>query len=199
VATILVVDDEEALRDCLRQKLIDTGHIVHEASGAAALTVMEQYGDTIDVLITDVVMPGMNGVDLALAFLQKHPGTPIIFMSGYDEEIMARYPQAPKAVFLKKPFSLSHLANRVAALLSKDTRTADAILELDTNVFPCVQNISCDMESDLTARYFLDELDERSLEEYEEHFFGCKICARRVRAFFDMMTLVREALRGTSE
>jgi FixJ family two-component response regulator len=194
-----VVDDEEALRDCLRQKLIGAGHIVHEASGANALTIMEKYGDTIAVLITDVVMPGVNGVDLALAFLQKHPGTPIIFMSGYDEEIMARYPQAPKAVFLKKPFSLSHLANRVAALLTKDTRTTEAILDLDTNVFPRVQNISCDRDSDLPARYFLDELDDPSREEYEEHFFGCRICARRVREFFVMMTVVREALFGTAE
>jgi DNA-binding NtrC family response regulator len=118
VASVLLVDHEELLRNRLSQELLKSGHIVHQATGATALTVLEHCDQGIDMLITDVLTPGVNGVNLALAILQQCPGIPIIFMSGYGEEIMARYPEAPKAVFLMKPFSPSHLARIVVTLLT---------------------------------------------------------------------------------
>lgn len=198
MATILVVDDEEALRDCIRHKLVGLGHTVYEASGVDVLAVLEQCDDAIDVLIADVIMPRLNGIDLALGVLQRHPQAQIIFISGYDEKIMDRYPQAPKAVFLGKPFSLSQLANRVAALLTKGAGTATVLARLETNVFPSVQSISCDMDPDLPVRYFLDELEEPSCESYEEHFFSCVICARRVLEFFASVAAFRAALSAAS-
>jgi CheY-like chemotaxis protein len=175
--------------------LVQAGHSVYEASGGAdALAVLEQHSGTIDVLIADVVMPSMNGVDLALAILQKHPGIQIIFMSGYGEEVMYRYPQAPKAVVLGKPFSLPELARRVATLLSQDAGTTQPLVDWDAIRSPSAAGASCDMESDLPVRYFLAELDDRSRDDYEEHFFGCAICAQQVREFFDLADALRAAL-----
>ncbi len=195
MATILLVDDEEALRDCIHQKLVQVGHVVLEASGGAdALAIVEQCGRTIDVLIADVAMPRMNGVALALAVLERYPGIQILFISGYGEDVLDRYPQAPKTVVLGKPFSLLELASRVAALLAPNAGTTHPLFDWDALVISSDMDAACDKEFDLPARYFLNELDDINREHYEEHFFGCPICARRVREFFDMATAFRAAL-----
>lgn len=115
---ILLVDDEEPVRDPLSLHLTNIGHTVHQATGDSALRMIEVCEEMIDILITDVVMPRVNGVALAHAARGKYPGIPIIFVSGYDEQIMDRYPGAPDALFLKKPFLPSELARVVTTLLT---------------------------------------------------------------------------------
>lgn len=113
LATILLVEDEECLRDCIYQMLVLNGHNVYQASGNTALRVLEECSTPVEVLITDVLMPGINGINLALEVLAKHPTIPVIFMSGYGPDIMDRFPNAPRATFLAKPFELSELIRAV--------------------------------------------------------------------------------------
>ena len=196
MAIILLVEDEKFLRDCLYQALLQTGHSVHQATGPMALTVLEQCDQAIDMLITDVLMPGANGVDLALAVLQQRPGIPIIFMSGYGEEIMTRYPEAPKGVFLAKPFLPSHLARIVVTLLTlrslQDARE-DVLLgpKADNREAQSIPSTSCNLPTAMAARYCLGELSGHRRELYEDHFFACTICAEQVREFSDFLDLLR--------
>ncbi len=113
LATILLVEDEEYLRDCIYQMLVLIGHNVYQASGNTALRVLEECSTPVEVLITDVLMPGINGIDLALAVRDKYPTMSVIFMSGYGPDIMERFPKAPEAMFLAKPFELSELVRIV--------------------------------------------------------------------------------------
>ena len=112
MATILLVEDEEYLRDCIYQMLVLSGHNVYQASGDTALRTLEEYPTPIELLITDVLMPGINGIDLALAVLDRYPAITVVFMSGYPD-IMDRFPGAPQAIFLAKPFELSELVRIV--------------------------------------------------------------------------------------
>ena len=84
--TILVVDDEAAIRSLVTTVLAADGYQVVEASdGDAALRRADDGDDGIDLLLTDVRMPGMDGFVLARSFLKSHPGAKVLFMSGYFE------------------------------------------------------------------------------------------------------------------
>ena len=102
---ILVVEDEDSVRDLVRDVLRADGHEVLVATDSAnALEVLEEYGKAIDLLLTDVVMPGTSGVELARELGRRQPGLQVVFMSGYTDR--ARDVSVPTdAPFLAKPFT----------------------------------------------------------------------------------------------
>ncbi|MEL7430126.1 MAG: response regulator, partial [Pseudomonadota bacterium] len=122
-ATILLVEDEDAVRAFGSRALISRGYEVHEAaSGVEALEVMEDYGDEIDLVVSDVVMPEMDGPTLLRELRKTHPDLKFIFVSGYAEEAFAKNLPAEereKFGFLPKPFSLKQLATTVKEMLEE--------------------------------------------------------------------------------
>ncbi len=119
--TILLVEDEDGVRVFGARALRGKGYTVLEASsGEAALAVLESYGGDVDLLITDVVMPQMDGATLVTNVRKDRPGLKVIFMSGYAEDAFRKSLDSTVAInFLPKPFSLAQLAQRV-----KDTLAA---------------------------------------------------------------------------
>ena len=112
-ATVLLVEDEEALRRMARRLLEREGYSVISApSGAAALEALDSFGGHVDVLLSDVVMPGMSGVDLAEEVQSRLPGVPLVFMSGYSEGA-DQLPAGSR--FVPKPFKGAELLAAVAA------------------------------------------------------------------------------------
>jgi PAS domain S-box-containing protein len=118
-ATILVVEDEQAVLRVTARVLRDAGHTVLEAAdGAAALEVVEAEGERIDLVLSDVIMPRVSGAELAASLAESHPRLPVVFMSGYPEEMVARRQRlAPGAALVEKPFAARALLNAVAEAL----------------------------------------------------------------------------------
>ncbi|MCY1705737.1 cell cycle histidine kinase CckA [Pannonibacter sp. SL95] len=119
-ATILLVEDEEAVRAFAARALASRGYTVHEASsGTEALEVMEETGGTIDLVVSDVVMPEMDGPTLLVELRKTRPDLKIIFVSGYAEDAFEEnLPAHEKFFFLPKPFTLKQLATTVKDVLS---------------------------------------------------------------------------------
>ena len=120
--TILLVEDEDAVRLFGSRALKNKGYRVIEArSGEQALDVL-RGGDAVDVLISDVVMPGMDGVTLARLVRMERPHIKLILISGYSEDV-ARDGIDPDAGihFLPKPFSLQQLAETVKQVMTEET------------------------------------------------------------------------------
>jgi PAS domain S-box-containing protein len=117
--TILIAEDEESLQEAIGRYLSSMGYTVLSASsGPQALAVAEGYAGTIDLLITDVVMPKMSGRELAKALEQVRPKLKTIYMSGYTDDAVVRYSVSEEGVvFLQKPFSLSTLARKVREMM----------------------------------------------------------------------------------
>lgn len=114
--TILLVEDEPALRVLAAESLRRLGYTVLQAgNGLEALALADQQPGTIDVLITDVVMPRMGGPELVEKIKQKRPDVAVIFMSGYTEAAALENAQfTAGAILVNKPFSTEHLARRVS-------------------------------------------------------------------------------------
>jgi len=113
--TVLVVEDESWVRSLVRQCLERHGYTVLEAEhGVDALHILDRYQGPIDLMITDVVMPQMNGVELAAHLEEERPATRILFMSGYtDHAIFNDEKFDLEKSFLQKPFTVDDLAGRV--------------------------------------------------------------------------------------
>jgi CheY-like chemotaxis protein len=119
--TVLVVDDEPAVRALVAEVLTDQGYCVLEAdNGAAALEIL-QTRQTIDLLVSDVGLPGgMNGRQLADAARLKRPGLKVLFVTGYAENAALGNGQLePGMHVLTKPFSIPALSERVKGLLEE--------------------------------------------------------------------------------
>ncbi len=118
--TILLVEDEEAVRSFAARALRMRGYNVLEAPGGEeALAIVQARGGAIDLLITDVVMPNMDGPTLVKNIRRIKPSLAVIFMSGYAEEAFRRNEQnAADLHFLPKPFGLKQLAAKVKEVLS---------------------------------------------------------------------------------
>ncbi|MGH9641222.1 MAG: PAS domain S-box protein, partial [Terriglobales bacterium] len=122
--TVLLVDDDSDLRSAAREFLDAKGYRVLEAeSGAAALHVCSSCERPIRVLVTDLIMPGMRGVELAAKIAELHPEVAIVYMSGYTDRFEDVADLGPGATFLQKPFSLSTLAIRLHTALQRRTPT----------------------------------------------------------------------------
>ena len=116
VGVVLMVEDEPSVREFARRVLDRAGHTLLTAgNGEEALHVAESWEGSIDVLLTDIVMPGMHGQVLAARLLKARPDVRVIFMSGYAEDsIPALDRLATPATFLGKPFSSMTLTEAVA-------------------------------------------------------------------------------------
>ncbi len=117
--TILLVEDEDGVRNFAARALRGKGYSVLEASsGEAALEVINSYGGQIDLLVTDVVMPRMDGTALAERIREDRPGLKVLLISGYAEDTFRRRRDRPETTyFLPKPFSLADLAGKVKDVL----------------------------------------------------------------------------------
>ncbi len=118
-AVVLLVEDEEAVRRGGKRMLETRGYTVHEAgSGVEALDIMEELDGAVDIVVSDVVMPEMDGPTLLTELRKKYPDLKFIFVSGYAEDAFARnLPADAKFGFLPKPFSLKQLAVAVREML----------------------------------------------------------------------------------
>jgi PAS domain S-box-containing protein len=117
--TVLVVEDEEALRRVAERILIRDGYTVHAASsGEEALALAKSSPRPIDLIATDVVMPGLGGRDLVRRLLAIHPDAKVLFMSGYTDDAVLRHgiPE-PGTAFLQKPFSGLALTHKIREIL----------------------------------------------------------------------------------
>ncbi|MDD7910453.1 PAS domain-containing protein [Pseudovibrio exalbescens] len=118
-ATILLVEDEEAVRAFAARALSSRGYEVYEAgSGTEALEVMEETEGSVDLVVSDVVMPEMDGPSLLIELRKTRPDLKIIFVSGYAEDAFEKnLPADEKFTFLPKPFTLKQLATTVKDVL----------------------------------------------------------------------------------
>ena len=117
--TLLLVEDEASVRQASRQFLIRSGYSVLEASdGEDALRVSREHGGSIDLMITDVVMPRMSGPRLAERLAEERPEMKVLFVSGYAESTVLKHGEIDVATrFLQKPFSLKTLGRKVREVL----------------------------------------------------------------------------------
>jgi PAS domain S-box-containing protein len=117
--TILLTEDDDEVRELTRQILERQGYTVLDtATGEEALHLAKHYAKPIDLLLTDVVMPDINGKVLAEKVLRDRPDVKIIFVSGYPDETIAKHGIIETGtVFLQKPFTASQLAQRVRTTL----------------------------------------------------------------------------------
>ena len=117
--TVLVVEDEPAVLSLSRRALEAQGYVVLAASdAAAALRVVERHGGMIHLLLTDVVMPGLSGRELADQLAGQRPGIRVLYMSGYPGDAVVQHGTLPSgSAFLQKPFSPDGLARKVRDVL----------------------------------------------------------------------------------
>jgi CheY-like chemotaxis protein len=117
---ILLVEDEPAVQ-LLERRVLEMGRyeVLIASSGEEALGVIDRFERQIDLLVTDVVMPGMSGRVLAEAVNRRRPGIPTLFLSGYTpDEVLKEGVRTEEAHFLQKPFTPSSLLSKVRDVLS---------------------------------------------------------------------------------
>ena len=121
-ATVLLVEDEDAVRMGGVRALTSRGYTVHEASsGVEALDIYNELGGQIDIVVSDVVMPEMDGPTLLGELRKLKSDVKFVFVSGYAEDAFAKnLPADAKFGFLPKPFSLKQLATVVKEVLEAD-------------------------------------------------------------------------------
>jgi two-component system cell cycle sensor histidine kinase/response regulator CckA len=117
--TVLLVEDEESVRELVRLTLSARGYKVIEAeNGECGMRAAETFKDHIDILITDVVMPGIGGRELAKKLLALRPDISVLYLSGYTEDAVVTHGAlGPTTAFLQKPFTLQNLAKKVREVL----------------------------------------------------------------------------------
>ena len=117
--TILVVEDEKDILEFITQFLKSQGYNILEASnGKEALKIFNSYNNPIHLLLTDVIMPGLNGPQLTQKLLPNHPDLKVLFMSGYADNIIAQMGVLDiDKEFIKKPFLPRELLNKITEVL----------------------------------------------------------------------------------
>jgi PAS domain S-box-containing protein len=117
--TVLLVEDEESVRQLVRETLAAKGYRVMEAqNGESGVAAAARHDGKIDLVITDVVMPGMGGRELVKQLAQTRPETKVLYLSGYTEDaIVSEGTIDSGAAFLQKPFTLQNLARKVREVL----------------------------------------------------------------------------------
>jgi len=125
--TVLVVDDEPYIRQLLRETLEPLGYRILDApSGEDAVRISDEFRETIELLVTDVVLPGMNGMRLAKMLRQRRAGINIIFISGYADEAMAHPGAVSGQILLKKPLTPHMVALKCREVLDQRDKTGHA-------------------------------------------------------------------------
>ncbi|HEY3013172.1 MAG TPA: PAS domain-containing protein [Gemmatimonadales bacterium] len=122
--TILLVEDEEAVRSVAARVLLNQGYTILQAcNGAEALTVLERLGGSVDLILTDVVMPDMGGLELTARLRDRWPELKVVYMSGYAEgDKLQPGIQDSARSFLQKPFSAESLMLKVREVLDAGVR-----------------------------------------------------------------------------
>ena len=115
----MVCEDEEVVRRLVCDALRACGYVVLETAGAEeAMRICEEHGGTIDLIVTDVVMPRVGGHELAEHAARVRPGIKVLYMSGYTADTIAhRGVLDPGIALIQKPFTLDALARRVRDVL----------------------------------------------------------------------------------
>jgi two-component system, cell cycle sensor histidine kinase and response regulator CckA len=117
--TLLIVEDNESVRNAVAELLPTLGYTVLTADPSQALSIVDRYPSPIDLLITDVVMPEMSGPMLSEKLRSLRPGLRTVFMSGNAQDVMTKHGiLESNAAFLRKPFTLSELAGKVRATIA---------------------------------------------------------------------------------
>jgi PAS domain S-box-containing protein len=118
--TILLAEDDEAVRAIARETLERAGYrVLAAADGSTALAMASAHEGTIDLLLTDVIMPGMNGRELAATLTRRRPGIRVLFASGYTDNVLeGQDALAPGVTLLDKPFTPADLAAKVRDVLA---------------------------------------------------------------------------------
>ena len=117
-ATVLLVEDQVAVRALVQSVLSDRGHEVLVASnGVEALELVNDGNPDVDLVLTDIVMPRMQGPELVDRLRPQYPDLAVVYMSGYHEQSVLNGSQAERARFLRKPFTLADLIKTVEDLL----------------------------------------------------------------------------------
>jgi two-component system, cell cycle sensor histidine kinase and response regulator CckA len=117
---ILVVDDEHAVRRYAARILQQDGHTVYEAAdGAEALDLIERGALAVELVVSDIIMPRLNGVELMKALAVADPGVPVILMSAYAQGELAEMGVMAPCGVLPKPFKAERLLQEVRRCLSK--------------------------------------------------------------------------------
>ena len=125
--TILLVEDETVVRQLVAEILESSGYTVLQAGdGPSALELARRHTGDIRLLVTDVVMPGMSGPDVASSVTSMRPGTLVLYMSGYTDSAIGHHGVLePGIAFLQKPFSTDELTRKVRTLLDATTAAVD--------------------------------------------------------------------------
>ena len=124
MARILIAEDEESVRSLLGRALTQDGpEVVTTADGAEAFDVLKREGGRFDLLLTDIKMPMMDGLALALATARDFPALPIVLMTGYaDQRERASGLEALIVDVIAKPFTLAEIKFSIAAARAKGKR-----------------------------------------------------------------------------
>jgi PAS domain S-box-containing protein len=118
-ATILLVEDEPALRSTIRDFLEESGYKVLEGgNGLEAIAVAEQHHGAIEMLLSDVIMPGMSGAELLDRLLVKYPDLQVLLMTGYTDDVLVRQGMTRSAGLIQKPFTGYALLQKIHSVLS---------------------------------------------------------------------------------
>ena len=125
-ATILVVDDLDMIRRMLTRMLTLAGHhVIEAADGAEALALLRARSGGVDLLLTDVLMPGMNGTELAMRVFEEFAATRVVLMSAYLPEGTATVGRLGRTVpVMQKPIDWQELSRAVGAVLAEEAPTA---------------------------------------------------------------------------
>ena len=119
-ATILLAEDEPAVREATSEYLRHQGFVVLPArNGAEALEVARQYGEKIDLLLTDILMPIVDGKELAHKIAPLLPGIKVLFVSGFTDGALLQEDLESGASFMQKPYSFVSLAQKIRQLLGQ--------------------------------------------------------------------------------
>jgi CheY-like chemotaxis protein len=125
--TILLVEDEDMVRRSLVEILRISGyHVLEAAGGAQALEISDGFKGEIPLMLTDLVMPGMNGRQVADAMAQRRPNTAVLFMSGYTDDPRTRKMLGEGVDFFPKPFSTRGLIEKIREVLDRAKQPARA-------------------------------------------------------------------------
>jgi len=117
-STILLVEDDPIMRRLTRQMLEAQGYSVLEAQdGKSALELIGLHQGSIDLVLTDVVMPGLSGPELVLRLMDSHPETRFLYMSGYTGELVGDHGLAEGVALLEKPFTRAALLSTIEKAL----------------------------------------------------------------------------------
>jgi signal transduction histidine kinase/FixJ family two-component response regulator len=154
--TLLLVEDEDLVRRSLVEILRMTGyHVLEAAGGSQALEISDGYDGDIQLMITDLIMPGMNGRQVADRMAERRPQTAVLFMSGYSDDPRTRKMLGEGVDFFRKPFSPRALTDKIRELLDRSKQQSKVAMfpgkgeELPARFFPKTSQIEQDREADL--------------------------------------------------